>query len=60
VNRRGIGRHQSIKLAEAMGYGSADETGGEFAGEGVDIVDVADVVHRPSRPGLPNPAKLNR
>src|SRR5207247_3858710 len=42
-DRRGIGRHQRVEFAEAVGDGAAVETGGEFAGVGIDIVDVADV-----------------
>ena len=44
MDRRGVGRHQRVELAEAVGNGAAVETGGEFACVGIDIVDVADVL----------------
>ena len=43
MDRRGVGRHQRIEFAEAVGDSAAVETGGEFASVGIDIVDVADV-----------------
>src|SRR6202035_1065219 len=43
MDGRGIGRHQRVEFAEAIGDGAAVETGGEFAGIGVDIVYIADI-----------------
>ena len=43
MDRCGVGRHQRVEFAEAIGDGAAAETGGEFAVIRIDIVDVADV-----------------
>ena len=43
MNGRGISRHQRVEFAEAVGDGAAVKTGGQFAGVGIDVVDVADV-----------------
>jgi hypothetical protein len=43
VDGRGIGRHQRVEFPKSVGDGTAVEAGGEFAGIGIDIVDVADV-----------------
>src|SRR5262249_38327916 len=43
VDRRGIGRHQRVKFAKAVGHGTSVETGGELAGVGINIVDIANV-----------------
>ena len=37
------GRCQGVKLAEAVGGAATDETGGNFAGVRIEIVDVADI-----------------
>jgi hypothetical protein len=43
MNRRRIGRHQRVELAESVGHGPAVEAGGEFARVCIDIYDVADI-----------------
>src|SRR5262249_21247028 len=43
VDRYGVGRHQRVKLTEAVGDGTPIEAGTEFALIKVDIHDVADI-----------------
>ena len=43
VNGCRISGHQRVEFAEAIGDSAPVETGGELAGIGIDIVDVADV-----------------
>ena len=43
VNRHGIGRDQRVELAKAIGDSATVETGAQFAGVKIDIVDIADI-----------------
>ena len=43
MDGRGVGRHQRVQLAEAVGGGTALEAGGDLAHLGVHVLDAADV-----------------
>ena len=41
MDGRGIGRYQGVELAKAVGDPTAVKAGAEFAGIGIDVVDIA-------------------
>ena len=43
MDSRGISRYQGVELAKAVGDRTAVEADIEFAGVGIDVVDIADV-----------------